>query len=516
MNISQTNDSTHKIKNTLRNTGFGIISKISNVLFPFIIRTIMLQKMGAEYVGIGSLFTSILQVLSVAELGIASAINFCLYKPVAEGDVDEINRIMVFYKTVYAIIGSVILGIGICLCPFIPHLVKGDCPNEINIYLLYLIYLMNTVLSYFVYGYKHSVFLVFQRSDILNKVELLICVIRSCLQIFVLAVSQNYYLYIIFLPVFTVVSNCIINCLSIKRYPEIQTNNKYSLSGIKKISKQLKGVAIGRISLVCRNSFDSIIISSFLGLTATAIYSNYYYVISSISSILSVFLVSMCASVGNSLVLRSLKQNSMAHLQYDFYYQVIVSWILMMLTGVLQAFVKLWAGDDLLVSNFTMSLFCMYFYVNNMAQVRSVYSEAAGIWWEFRYLTLGEMVLNLLLNFLLGYYFGMNGILIATIITAFLCSYIGITIVTYKKLFKCSSKQYFFNNTVYLIVSLVGCAFTARINLLWNVTNYTQFIVLCLKIGIFSLIYLFAIYVIIGYTRKYIKDAFSLLLNCCR
>lgn len=504
MNISQINDSRVKTRNTIRNVGFGIFDKIVNVVMPFVVRTIILKQMGTEYVGLGSLFTSVLQVLSVAELGVSSAINFCLYKPISEGDENEIKDIMLLYKTIYMIVGVIILFIGISLCPIIPYCVKGSVPSDINLFVLYFIYLFNTFSSYFLFGYKHSIFIAYQRNDILNKVDLSICIIRSILQIIILKVSCNYYLYIVLLPIFTIVSNCIINYLSFKVYPEIAEIKGYSLRGIKNISKQLEGVAIGKISLTCRNSFDSIIISSFLGLTATAIYSNYYYVISSLGSLLSVFLVSMCASVGNSLITKSKESNQSSHLQYDFYFQFIVTWCLMVLLGLFQDFMKLWAGEHLLVSRNTLILFCIYFYVNNMAQVRSVYSEAAGIWWRFRLLTIGEVFLNLILNFLLGFYWGMNGILTATIFTAFMFSFIGITLVTYNVLFGCSSKTYFLNNLFYIITSILGCYLINKIAAFMICDRLKDLLIKGGILGVISLMYLLLIYFCIRRTRTYL------------
>ena len=162
----------------------------------------------------------------------------------------------------------------------------------------------------------------------------------------------------------------------------------------------------------------------------------------------------MAASVGNSLSLNSIEKNEKDHIKFDFYYEVIVAFCTICLFMLYQPFMILWVGEDLTFPFATMILFCLYFYVNQLAQVRSVYSEAAGLWWHFRYLTVGEMVENLVLNIGLGYYFGVNGIIFATIITAFLGSFLGCSYITYKKLFECSPNEFYLNNLLYLIVTV--------------------------------------------------------------
>ena len=158
-------------KNTSRNIVFGIINKIIVLLFPFAIRTIIIYKLGAEYVGVSSLFTSILQVLSVAELGFSSAVLFSLYGPVSNNETDKIIKLIALLKTVYLIAGSIILILGLSLTPFIGYFIKEGTPADINIYILYLIMLANTVISYFVFGYKNSILNVYQRYDVISKIN---------------------------------------------------------------------------------------------------------------------------------------------------------------------------------------------------------------------------------------------------------------------------------------------------------------------------------------------------------
>lgn len=490
--------------NTIRNIIMGFIAKATNILLPFVIRTIIIYRLGAEYAGINSLFSSILQVLSVSELGISSAIIFSLYKPVAEGDMPVIKKWITIYKTIYKIIGTVILVLGLIICPFIKFMINGNYPETLNIYILYLIYLSNSVISYFAFGYKDVVLTVNQRKDKLSKVEFIISLTRSIAQIVVLMFIRNFYLYVIMLPVFTLLSNVFINNLANRMYPEFQADKHLSLKGLKEIANQIKGVAIGKVAVVARNSFDSIIISTLFGLTATAIYSNYYYIFSAITSLLSVILIAMSASVGNSLAVHSKEKNYNDLIKFDFYYQMIVSFCTICLFGLYQPFMQIWVGKDLMYPFHTMALFCVYFYVNNLAQIRSVYSEASGIWWEFRYFTIGEMVANLVLNIILGKFWGADGILLATIITATISSFICITYISIKKIFEKSPTQYYMNNIIYVATTVLGAIFVSVILKNIKGENIAGFVAKGFVCAVVAVIYLLLIYSRMGLFKGYL------------
>ena len=504
---------TTRTKNTIRNVVFGTLNKVITMLFPFAIRTIIIYKIGAEYVGVGSLFTSILQVLSVTELGFSSAITFSLYEPIAKSDTNKIVELIGLLKTIYKIVGGIILALGLLLMPFIPYLIKGNVPVDINVYLLYAIYLSNTTISYLSFGYKTSVLSAYQRYDVISKVNTITEIVKGCLQIVVLIVTKNFYFYIVLLPVFSFISSIIIHLITIKMYPELNVKTKYSLKGIKTIKKQIEGIAIGRVSLVCRNSFDSIVISSLVGLTITSIYSNYYLILSSVTSFLSILIVSMSASIGNSLVTETIEKNEKDHLKFDFFYMAIVGVCTVLMFNLYQPFMKLWVGIDLVFPFKTMVLFSLYFYINNLAQIRSAYSEAAGIWWHFRYLSIGEMVANLGLNIGLGMWLGVDGILIATIITAFICSFIAITKLTYKHLFHTSSSKYFLLNMIYFIVIVGICVVSYYINNLIHLEGWGGLISNLIISLTISCVIMIIIYMSIKRTREYIISLFSMIIR---
>ncbi|UKI56602.1 MAG: hypothetical protein L6V90_05600 [Treponema succinifaciens] len=172
------------------------------IFFPFLIRTVLIKKIGIEYAGLNSLFSSILQVLNLTELGFASAVVYSMYKPIAEDDKDTICALLNFYKRVYFIIGLVILALGSAVMPFLPHLIKGNVPQDINIYVLYSIYLVNTSLSYLLFGYKNSLLNAHQRRDVISNILTITQGLMNICQLLILVTIKNYYLYVLMMPIF--------------------------------------------------------------------------------------------------------------------------------------------------------------------------------------------------------------------------------------------------------------------------------------------------------------------------
>ena len=196
-------------KNALRNMTFGVALKIYQVIVPFFLRTALIYFMGMEYVGLNSLFTSVLQVLNLAELGVGSAMIFSTYKPLAENDTVKICALMALYKQYYMIIGGIIAVLGIALTPFIPYLIKGDVPEGINIYILYLLNLGATVLSYWLFAYKNSIFQASQRNDVISKITLFTSTVQYIFQFMAVCIWKDYYLYVIILLVSQALTNFI-------------------------------------------------------------------------------------------------------------------------------------------------------------------------------------------------------------------------------------------------------------------------------------------------------------------
>lgn len=446
-----------RTKNTVRNIRAGVIYQIVSIVLPFINRTAILYTLGTEFTGLSGLFTSILHVLNIAELGFNSAIVYSLYQPVAENDTKKINEIVSLLKRVYNIIGLFILIAGLLLMPAIPYLIKGTYPSSINIYYLYLLYLVNSVLSYFLFAYKESLLIANQRKDIADNIRTIINIFRYLIQLIVLIMFRNFYIYLVISIIGTILTNIIIHFSVSKRYKYLNNVNiKTKIPN--SIKKQVRGLMVGKIGDTCRNSFDSLIISSFLGLTALTIYGNYYYIYSSLTGIMLVICNSMSASVGNSIVEKSEKENYSNLLTFSQLFAIILCVCTTCLVTLYQPFMKIWVGEKLLLPLIDMFLFCLYFYMVNINNIRNQFISGNGMWDKLKTSYILEAIANLILNILLGKLLGITGVIIATILTIFIFNYLQRNRILFNNYFKsCSIIVFYKEQLYYLLLTIISC-----------------------------------------------------------
>lgn len=412
-----------RTKNTTRNIYSGLIYRVVLILLPFFNRTIILTVLGAEYTGLSSLFTSILGVLNLAELGFNTSVVYSMYKPMATKKWEEVRYYLTLIKKVYGIVGLVVFFGGLCLVPVLKYLIGGDCPADINIYVLYFLYLSNSAISYFLFSYKESLLLADQRSDITNKIRTIVDTLRYLIQFVVILVTKNIYVYVCVQICGTVISNLMIQYCTERRYPNVWCLKGQKLKIPSKMRQQTSALMVGKVCDTFRNSFDNIIISSFLGLVMTTIYGNYYYIYSAVYGVLLVIGNALAGSVGNSISCESIEKNYYDLRKFQFLFAGLNIVCTTCMVAMYQPFMEIWVGKDLMLSNMNMFLFCLYFFLINMNTIRNQYIDGSGIWNELRMSYILEAFGNLALNIILGKLFGISGILWATILTIFIFNY---------------------------------------------------------------------------------------------
>lgn len=447
-----------RTKNTLRNIAFGSINRIINIILPFISRTVILYVMGTQYLGLSSLFSSILSFLSLTELGIGSAMIYSMYKPIAENDYATIRALLNLYKKIYRIIGIIILMLGLCLIPFLTVLVPEKLPDGINLYLLYIIYLINSVLSYWLFAYKNAMLQAYQRDDINSKIASVITPVSYLVMLVSLVVTKNYYAYVLWLPFFTVGTNILRLYLVNKEFPGIEPEGNVDPELKKSIFKKTSALIGTKLNTVVLNAADNIVMSAFLGLTAIAIYGNYHYVMSSIIGFLGIAYSSMTAGLGNSLQTESLDDNYRNFEKFSFINSWLVGWCTICLVCLYQPFMKIWVGEDLMFPFYAVCEMGLYFWIYQIRKIPVVYKDAAGIWWEDRYRPYVCMVVNVVLNIVLVQFIGISGIILSTVFS------LGISIpwensTIFKHVFLRSSRSYykkmFLNTSAMLFAGVV-------------------------------------------------------------
>lgn len=491
-----------RTKNATRNIIFGVILKAYQIIVPFLMRTAMIYLMGVQYLGLNSLFTSILQVLNLAELGVGSAMIYSMYKPIAEDDNATICALMKLYKTYYRIIGLVIAVIGCALTPFIPKLISGDVPDNLNIYLLYLLNLGATVLSYWLHAYKNCILQAHQRVDIVSKVSLVTSTIQYALQLLVLWLFKDYYLYVIVLLATQALTNITTAMCADRIYPQFKPKGQIATEEKKAINNRIKDLFTSKIGGIIYDSADTIVISSFLGLTALAIYQNYFYILNAITGLITVVFSACTAGIGNSIVVETKEKNYKDLNKFTF----IICWgagfCAVCLLCLYQPFMELWVGKDLMLSSSAVICFVVYFFVRQLNSLFNTYKDASGMWHEDRFRPLVAALTNLALNLILVQFIGLYGILISTVL-AIVC--VGMPWLLHNLFTVIFEKKYLVgylkNLLYYCFIILINCTITYFICTKVNAGLITTLVIrgaICVVLP--NLIYLFAYYKRIEFT----------------
>ena len=452
-----------RTKNASRNIFFGVILKAYQILVPFLMRTAMIYLMGVQYLGLNSLFTSVLQVLNLAELGVGSAMVYSMYKPIAEDDNTTICALMKLYRTYYRVIGLVIAVVGCALTPFIPHLIKSDVPAGISIYILYLLNLGATVLSYWLFAYKNSILQAHQRTDVVSKVTLITSTIQYGLQLLVLWAFHNYYLYVIVMLATQALTNIVTAVCADKLYPQFKPKGNMPREEVKRINRRIRDLFTAKLGGVIVGSADTIVISAFLGLTQLAIYQNYYFIMNAVYGLILVVFSSVTAGMGNSLIVESNPKNYNDLKKFTFLTMWLTTVCVCCFAVLYQPFMRLWVGDDLLLDYSFVIMFCIYFFVLVLAMVWATIKDAAGMWRQDRFRPLIGATVNLCINLTLVNVIGLYGIILSTVLSYIFVSMPWLVHNVFKYIYKRSCKEYGIKLVVYTLVCGFSCLITVLI-----------------------------------------------------
>ena len=406
-----------RTKNAARNIVFDGTVNLFNLVIPFIMRTVILYCLGVEYLGLNGLFLSILSVLTLADLGVGSAMVFSMYKPIAEDDTDTICALLRLYRKFYRIIGLFILAVGLALMPFLPNLIKGTIPPDLNLYVLYLMNLGCTVLTYWMFAYKNSLFQAHQRRDVSSKVKLAVSVVEYGLKIVALAVFHSYYMFLTIQLLSQIASNLLVFFWANRMYPQYVPRGNLPREKVLDIAKRVRDLFTAKFSYTIFNSADTLVISSFLGLATLAIYQNYYYIITSLRTMLQVVISACIAGVGNSLVTESPEKNYRDLERFT----LLFNWVMVVSTSMLlcmyQPFMRVWMGEERMLSFNYVICFSIYYFTMGINNLINMFKDAAGIWRKDRWRPLTAALVNLGLNLGTVRWLGLYGVLLSSVVS---------------------------------------------------------------------------------------------------
>lgn len=380
---------------SMKNMATGIGGQFLSLILGFVNRSIFISILGITYLGISGLFSSVLIMLSLAELGVGTAIIYSLYKPLAENDEDKILALMNLYKKVYHIIGICILAFGLILTPFIQYLIKED-PGIANLKLIFFMFVFQSSISYF-FSYNRSLIVADQKAYKLIWIDTIYTLINVFAPLVILFVTRNYLFYIAVKIITDILRNLIVYFKVAKAYPVLKSGSKPKLDEETKhqLKKNITALIIYKLAMVFSSGSGNIVISKFVGIAATGLYANYYLIISSLTGILNQALNSLVASIGN------LSATENDDKKYDIFkvIQFMNFWIYgfssICLFVLMNPFIELWLGAQYLFDINSVFAIVFGFYLLGMQGAVSTFRDAQGIFWQGKLRPLFQAIINI-------------------------------------------------------------------------------------------------------------------------
>lgn len=431
----------------------GVGGYIVNTILGFICRMVFVKCLAADYLGVNGLFTNILSMLSLAELGIGGAIIYALYKPLAEHDDEKIAYLVKVYGTAYRIIGIVIGIIGICLMPFLNFIITKPPHITESIYVLYMINLFNTVITYF-YSYRSSLLIAAQQNYIVVGINYIITILQSIFQMVALVITRNYMVYIAIQTLGTIIYNLIVSYTAQRRFPCINNKNIESLpeNERKSLFKDIRDLTFYKISGLLVNSTDNILITFFRGLATTGIASNYTLLVNTINSLLGQVFNSLTASIGNHNAIESEEKKYQMFGFMNMMNFWIFGWATLGIIFCSSDIVQLCFGTEYVLPIKIPMVIALNFYTVGMMNAVWTYKHTLGLFKYGRFLQIITGILNIIFSVYLGRKWGLFGILFATFMARILTNLWYDPYAVYTHGFHKSVIQYFKKYIYYIIV----------------------------------------------------------------
>ena len=460
-------------KNTKRNIAASTVSRGIALLFPFLNRTMFLWILGPKFLGLNGLFTAILGVLMLAELGFGTAVICSMYKPIADDDRDLVCAYLRFYRTIYRWVGAIIFVAGLCLLPFLRNLVHGELPPGISLHLLYLLHLVNTSLSYFLFAYRGAILGAHHRNDVLTNIRTITSVTQYIAVFMILMVkfltpAQKYYGYVIATVVFTVIQNLLIMYESKRMFPDIKPVGELQEDRRKHVLSDVSSIFLHKIGTVISYQIDNVVISAFLGLGWVAAYGNYYYVYTTVAGIPAIVYSTMMGGFGNKLHTESKEKNFELFMRVWRTVGIIIIWCAAIMLAVYQPFIEVWMGaksKTLVQHMLTPMLMVVLFYVNQSRQVLLTFKGAAGLWKDDRWKPIAggvvKLVTCLLAVMLLKEKYKLDGVILSSIIGYLVVQIPWESHVVFTRFFdRRQGRFYWIQQLKFALLALIPCAIT--------------------------------------------------------
>ena len=439
-----------------KNIAFGYIGQAATSLMSFVLRTIFIMNLSEELLGVNSLYTNILSILSMAELGIGTALNFALYRPVAEGDTEKVKSYMQMYRKAYTTIALVVAVIGLCIAPFLPYLIKE--PGSITVQemtLYYFIFLFNTVSTYFV-SYKYSLCNAEQRNYIQTNINTITKIVTTALQILVVILTKNFLLYLLTDMFVQLLQKIFVSRYLNRLYPYLRDKDVQPLSKEEsgEIWRKTKALVLHKVGDVARLQTDSLIISSFIAVTVSGMVDNYNLVINAVTNFVNILLNSVISGFGNLIATEDREHQFRLFRVYRFFANWVYGFLVTGFYVLLTPLIQIWLGESWVLPAAAVTLVLVDLYFKGERIVLSNYKTAAGVFEQDQYFALLQGAVNLVLSIWLVQVIGLAGIYVGTVVSGLIAN-VTKPFIIYKVCFGRKCGSYFVDSLKHAGATLV-------------------------------------------------------------
>lgn len=502
-----------RTKLSIKNVSFSLITQITTIILNYVCRLVFVKTLSQEYLGVNGLFSNILTIFSLAELGIGSAIIYAMYKPIANENNEMIKKYMNFYKKCYRIIALIILIIGLFILPNLQFFINNE-NNIKNLQLIYVLYLLDSVFSYLCV-YKSSILNAMQKNYICNYYQIICKIMMTFLMIISLIIFKNFIIYLIIQVLFKLITNILISRKADKMYPYIKDTKGCELEKTEKksIFKNVYALFCNQIGTVLINGTDNIIISKYVNLVAVGLYSNYYLVTSAVTNFIGQVFNAIVASVGNLGAKDEEDKTYKLFNKIHFINFLIVSFCSISISCCINTFIHVSFGNTFVLDNLTVIIIIINFYLATMKNVIGTFKFALGIFWSDKYCTLIRALINIVVSIILAKKIGIAGVFLGTLISDVLTTFWYQPYILFKKGLNKSVSRYFKDFIKYTFITMIEILIALAI--LRNI-NISSLILKLIIEGIVGVIVFLLITIILFRKNEYflfVKDVVMGYIN---
>lgn len=448
-----------RTENSIKNMLVGSVGQLLTIVLGIVSRSIFLRILSIDYLGVSGLFSSILTMLSFAELGIGSAIVYSLYKPLAEDNQELILSLMRAYQKIYRMIGVFVLVLGIALTPFLDFFIAHETSIP-NIDTIYVLFVLNASLSYF-FAYNRSLIMADQKNYKLAGITFAFKVFHAVGPIVILLILRQYILYLVTQICLTVIENIFVFCKVNRMYPILKQKQAQKIPPEVKatLKKNVLALMIYKIAIICVSATDNILISRYIGLAVVGIYQNYTLIINNVTAVISQAIVSLTASVGNLVALEdtSRRHDIFNVIQFgNFWIYGLASSCFFVL---LNPFIGMVFGAENILEMKTVLPIVLAAYILGMQKSVSIFRDAQGLFWQGKLRPLAQAVVNIVAS--IGLYKLTNhvsAIFWGTVICRITTSFWFDPYIVYKHSLHQPLRSYFIRYTIYTAVMIISTA----------------------------------------------------------